>query len=544
MNIRKIFQSTMLHPGVMYRQIEQRARILTSEAVTSFKDKIGATWNGWFGSGYMSGGEKSPSGIAGTGTSLHLNHAIIRQNARTAVHDTVQARAIVERFTDSVVDVGLKLECIPVAEILGIDQDRAEDWAEEVEQRFDLWARDKQQHRSETMNFYQAQRQYSWFQQRDNDMFTRLYYSRRQRLQNRLQYEFIDPNQIIGSSFTSSYIPYAFNIDGISRDKAGREISYLVTINDGNGYYREAAIPRVSKKTGRIHMLHGFAPEYAGQGRGFSRLTGALQEFQRLTDFTLAHIKKAIIHSQINMFVKPSETNPGASPFDGVLSDAGVGPAGDSFSVNPDTSESTTTRTNSVGYVQLKEAGFQDPGSVGVFNLQEGEDLKPFDTKSPSTSFDSFVESFTSYLCASMSMPIEVLLMKFNANYSASRAALILFWRVACIWREEMAIDFLNPMYEMWLAEEIAAGRLTAPGWSDPRLRAAWLNNNWIGAPMPNIDPMRTAKADKEYATMGATTLDNIARNLNGSSGKANRRKLARQYKELPPDPWVKRGNQ
>ena len=56
---------------------------------------------------------------------------------------------------------------------------------------------------------------------------------------------------------------------------------------------------------------------------------------------------------------------------------------------------------------------------------------------------------------------------------------------------------------------------------------------------MPNIDPMRTAQADKTYIELGAQTLDRTARNLNGSDGQANRAKLAREFSELPAAPWI-----
>ncbi len=103
-----------------------------------------------------------------------------------------------------------------------------------------------------------------------------------------------------------------------------------------------------------------------------------------------------------------------------------------------------------------------------------------------------------------------------------------------------MASDYLDPVYEMWLSGEIARGTVTAPGWQNPVFKAAWLTNRWIGAPLPSIDPKKTADADKVYAEMGAQTLDRVARNLNGSNGAANRRKLAREYKELPKSPFGK----
>ena len=101
-----------------------------------------------------------------------------------------------------------------------------------------------------------------------------------------------------------------------------------------------------------------------------------------------------------------------------------------------------------------------------------------------------------------------------------------------------MAADFLNPVLESWLNVEIALGRISAPpGWADPVLRAAWLSCHWNGAPMPNIDPAKTAKADREYAEMGATTLDRIARNLNGSSARPTARNL-HEYSNLPEPAW------
>ncbi len=541
MSFRQIYQS-IVNPNAVQEQITARANAqanaLTHLAVQKIKAQLGYTSTGF--AGFMSGGEKSPYGISGSGGGIFLNHALVRQNARTAYIDSTQAKALVTRFADTVADVGLRLEAVPVANLLGITQERAESWSEDVEQRFDLFCKDKKQHRSEGLTFYQAHHLYQIFQHRDGDMFVRLYYSRDTRLQNRLQFEFIDPNQIAGTGFTTTTMPGIYSIDGIERDERRREKSYNVFIYKPDGHIEYKTITRVNAKSGRLMMLHGFVPEFAGQGRGYSRLLSALQEFQKLTDFTLAHIQKAVISSQINMFVKPSDDSPANDPLADVLINRGAGPAAQQFGVDPTPAEDAVN-VDEVGYAALPEAAFRQPGSVGVFNLNKGEDLKPFDAKTPSSSFDTFVDSFTAHLCAALSMPIEVLLMKFNANYSASRAALMLFWRVAVMWRDEMAADFLDPVYQMWMSEEIAAGRIKAPGWSDPRLRQAWLNNNWIGPPMPNIDPIRTAKADQTYVEMGATDLDRVARNHNGSSGKANRAKLKRQYDELPASPFSKK---
>lgn len=525
------------------REAGQIASGQVADAVHKIKAQLGYNQGNYYQGG-TSGGAKWPFGLSASGSRRILNHYTLRRNARDAYHDTPQARAIVDRYADTVADIGLMLEAAPKAEILGISQEEAEFWAMDVEARFDSWARAKKQHRSGTMNWYQSHRLYQIFQHRDNDIFIRLFYSPDRDLLNPLQFEFIDPDQIRGDAFTSTFGVMSVD-DGIIRDAQGREKAYKIWIQKKDSHeYQEIKIPVKGSKSGRLFMLHGFAPEYAGQGRGYSRLAHALQEFENITDFTTAQIKKAINQSNIAMYVKPSGDSPASNPFEGILTDRGAGPASTQFGVTAQPADEaqgvTPESLQPVTYSPLPEATLDTPGSVGVFNLTEGEDLKPFENKSPVESFDTFVDAFTSYLSAAQSMPLEVLLMKFNQNYSASRGALILFWRVAQIWREEMAADNLNPTYEMWLAGEIAAGRVMAPGWSDPVLKAAWINNRWIGAPMPSIDPSKTAKADKDYVEMGAQTLDRVARNLNGSSGTANRVKLRREFEELPAAPWGK----
>lgn len=488
--------------------------------------------------GGFSGGSKYYGGLPNYGLPHFINNRSVRINARNAFHDTPEAKGLVLRFADTVVGKGLRLECTPKAEILGITNEQAEDWARDVQARFDSWAKTKKSSRNEINNFYQNQRLYAIFQHRDNDIFTRLYYTKSRELQNPLQIQFLDPQQIKGDGYVNTW-GFNFDSDGIERDSAGRAVSYSVLQKTASGSYETKKIPVKGRNSGRYMMLHGFMPEYANQGRGYSRIEHALQEFQDMTDYKISNIKKAISQSQVTMFVKPSQDNDSSNPLEDI---AAFGAGSKSATVTDSNSDTIEVNTVSdlcaVDYEPIPEAAMAAPGSVGVFNLKKGEDLKPFQTQQHGESYAEFVDSYLSYVASSTGMPLEVLLMKFNQNYSASRGALILFWRVAEIWREEMAGDFLNPVFESWLSEEIAVGRISAPGFSDPVLRQAWLDCRWVGEPMPNIDPQRTAKAEQIYASMGATNLDRIAQDYNGSDGRMNRQKLKKQYSELPLAPW------
>lgn len=523
------------------QDIRDIASGLNRESEQKMKAMVGIT-NQTGISSHLSNGSKFPNGLSPYAQIFTYNHFALRSNARRAFAENVQARAIVERKADSIADSGLILDSIPKAEILGIDEGKASEWARDIENRFNLWATSKNQNRSGTMNFYQAQRLYQVFHHRDGESFTRLYYSTDRELINPLQFEYIDPDQIREDAFTSS-LGGPLVQDGILRSSKGVEIGYKVWIRDPKNVHHliERTIPARGSKSKRTFMLHGFIPEYAGQGRGFSPLAHALQEFSHLTDFSLAHIIKAVNQSNLVLYVKPSKDNPASNPWEGALTDRGAGPATvTKFGSQPtteDDSTSTTAKTRPFTYSPLPEATTTQPGSVGVYNLDSGEDLGTIRDTAPSASFGEFVKAFTSHLAASLSIPIEVVLMQFEQNYSASRAALILFWRVVVRFRKEMESDLLNPVFEAWLSEEIGAGRIQAPGWNNPLLRAAWLNANWIGAPLPSIDPAKTAKADQIYVEMGAQTLDMVARQHNGSDGSANRRRLKKEFEELPTSP-------
>lgn len=485
-----------------------------------------------------SGGAKYPYGLSTHAPGLIVDHYATRQQARDAYHDTPQAKALVDRYADTVADIGLRLESDPKYDLLGIDPERAEAIARQIEESFDSWAQSKQSHRAQTMNLYQAQRLYAIMQQRDNDQFVRLFYDRKD-LISPLQFEFYDANQIMGHGYTNTLGPN-YTPDGIIRNPDGTEKAYRVWYAKPDGKYQSVEIPHLGNNSGLPHMLHGFYAEHPGQTRGYSRLAHALQEFEKLTDFSVATVNRAIKDAMFTMAVENQQLDPSDPLEDLARTPGGAGPAAQMFGAQATSSDldgELSEFTGQPNYTAIPEAAFSG-SSVGIFNLKRGDTIKSLGNQASAQAYNQFVDAFTGHLAASMSMPLEVLLMKFGSNYSASRATLILFWRIAEIWKTEMAADFLNPVFEAFLTLEIAAGRLSLPGWSDPRLRQAWLNCRWIGAPMPNIDPAKTANADRAYIEMGATTLDRVARNLNGSSAASNRNKLRREYDDLPAPPW------
>ena len=525
-------------PGIFRRMSNYVFGESSSDSQPEVKSLYGQNYNS-LGSSFPIG-QKYRGGIDTFGTlGRVIQHRPLRGQAREAFHENAQARSIVTRFKDVVADVGLRAESNPIPEILGITPEEAEEWGENFDIRFDLWAQSKLQHRSNNLNFYQSQGLYQLGQHRDNDMFTRLYYPNDADLLNKLQFEFIDPDQINGQGVTTTF-GFDFKSDGIKRDDRGREVSYSVQIQKSDGSLDVVEIPRLGARSKRIFMLHGFTQEYANQGRGYSRLGFALQDFSDLTGLSTSYISKAITHAGLVGAIKPSDTEDSSDPFEGIGTQFGVGPAGAAFGANPVPPEGAENVTSEalepLTCYDIPEATQGQP-NIFFANLKRGEEVQLLESKAPQESYNAFVDAFTSYITAAMGMPLEVLLMKFGENFSASRGALLLFWQVASIWRQEMAADYLNPVREMYAAVEIAAGRLNAPGWSDPRMRAAWLNCNWFGSAAPDIDPSKTAKARETSIGLGITTGTREARTANGSSFKKNIVRLEKEYGSRPSLP-------
>lgn len=506
---------------------EKKQALIPQQTISASASSTGTTR--YSTSGRFYDGSKWAGGLVGQ--AKILDQYKLRQNSRNAQLDSVQAQGITKRMVDNEIGTGLVLESTPVASMLGITEQDAERKGDEISQRFDMWAQSMQSTLSETQNFYQFQWQAGLYQQRDNDFLTQIGYSARRDLISPVQVKLIDPDQLVGYGFTSTDGIQNNTGDGIERDANGKEIAYWLTVKE-NGFFKQKRIPAVGARSGKRIMCHSFRPEFAEQGRGFSLDAHHLQNFRNLEDFALSHILKAIAQSQLTMFVKPSPDADASDPYEGLTADR----AGSSTVT---ASSSSGNGIATVDFTALPEATMDVPGSVGMFNLTAGEDMKVGDQNAPIDSYKEFVDSYTSYLAASRGMPVEVLLMRFNNNYSASRATLLLHWNLLRMWRANLVAQSLHPIYTAWLGEEIASGRVNLPGWSDPRLRAAWVAGRWNGTPLPNIDPVVTAKANKLNVELGATNLDAVARDTNGSDGAANRAKLTRQLKDLPIPYWA-----
>jgi capsid protein len=470
-------------------------------------------------SGSFSSGAKYIEGLKqyNAASGLKLNPEKVMSQARIAYHDSTIAKSIVDRYAMFGIGNGLFLEANPMAEYLGQTPEELAEWSFDVQRRFDLWARDKMSDVTESQNFYQLQHFNMRSQQRDGEYIFRIHY-----IDGEIKFGTFDPTQLEeGEGFDY----------GVHRNEFGAVDKYRIRVADDKD---PVVFPRYTSN-GKPLIIHGFMPDYSGQVRGISQIAHILQECKLLTDLQIFELLKAGLQASINAWVKPSKDAPSSNPFDDMAVNAGpiAGYPEEDIPAEPD------PNTDPVTYKQMDQA-VSIGGGMNICSLQAGEELKAFESTSPSESFSGFNKAIEDIVYASANQPPEIGRLSFNSNYSASQAAILLFWDVLCFWRDELSSDSLNPVYGVWLDNEIARGRIRCPGWSDPFLRKAWLNARWIGKGRPHIDAVKYAEGEKKKMEIGATTQERVARETNGSNAAQNRAKLKKEFADMPPLPWQK----
>jgi lambda family phage portal protein len=491
----------------IFDRVRLAAAALTGRVVAS----SGWNWRSGTKPGVMFDGSKF-SGSLIYPSKFDLDHEALRDRSRIAYWESSQARAIIGRLVDNVVGTGLALESRPVWALIG-DQGMTEEQrhqrARDIEQRFDLWASSHEPDAAGKMTLYELQAFEFLNRLRDGETFPIMRYSGDAKRMSPLSIQFLLPEQVqdpmdrthdLAAKTAGRRI-----VDGIEIDAMGRELAIYTPKDDGT---RASTRIPVEGSTRRF-VLHPIIADTMGAIRGTPLLAPLVHELQKITDYTVAEIEAAVINAVLAVWVKPG---PDAAASRAL---AGIQKRGASESEANGGGSGPTTAT------------FDKPGLI-VQTLKANEEVQSFDTKRPNVNFGEFVRHITRSLSASVGIPIEVLEESFNANYSASRASLLLFWRKVEIERARSASQFLGPIFEAWFTEEVKAGRIQAPNFTEsPVIRRAWLACSWNGDKQPSIDPLKEANADDVRIAQGATTRERVAMEYNGSDSMDNIKRLA-----------------
>lgn len=313
-------------------------------------------------------------------------------------------------------------------------------------------------------------------------------------------------------------------INGIHVDKNGTVIGYYFSESENFNVLSKdyTYVPRWGEKTGRLNVIDVTKKSDQSDIEGMPDLTPILQDLQDIEEYRISEI----IAAKINASIALIQNSDGSQP-------------------NPQMKLGVGTRTNSIidgdGNEQTTVTHQVPMPGMHVYASKAGQKLESYRTDRPNVNFGSFVAYSTSQASSSVSLPYEILEKKFGSNYSASRAALLEYFRYVAREFAYFSHQYCQPIYELWLSDEIWSGRISAQGWDSEDLmqrailRRAWAHTEWNGPIMGSVDPKKENEAAKVAEDRGWTTAESNARRLYGKDFDYNiikRKEEARMQEE------------
>lgn len=450
---------------------------------------------------------------------IDANNYTLRQRSRILYMNAPIATAALKRQRTNIVGAGLELKSTIDREILGMSQEEAARWQRHTQAEFELWATNKRAcDATGVNNFYGMQQLAALAWPMSGDVFVlikraevsglfpyslRLHMIEADRVRTPTMMS--GPAGAIFSGFATGETK-AGNViyDGVEVDKSGAITAYWVanTYPDqvGGAETKFVRVEAYGRSSGLPNILQVMDSERPEQYRGVPYLAQAIEPLLQMRRYTEAEITAAIIQGFFTAFIK-TEGNTAAIPFNEV-GGGGI--------------ENTDRDSNEY------ELG------AGTLNILEpGEDVVFGNPTHPNTGFEVFMRALCEQVGAALEIPADLLMMSFNSSYSASRAALLEAWKGFRMRREWLTDDFCRPVYEIWLTEAVARGRISAPGFlTDPLIRQAYLKSEWIGPSQGQLDPTKEVSAAVTAIDNGLSTREAEAIKLNGSEYTSNVDKL------------------
>lgn len=437
------------------------------------------------------------------------NIDVLRQRSRDAYMGIPTASAALKTLCTNVVAGGLIPSPQIDAEVLGLTREQAEELQGKIMREFALWADTPECDADGVGNFYKLQQlAYMGFLM-NGDSFALLPFRERPGSTYATKVQIIEADRICSPDGYDRLMPDNVRghhvhsiVQGVETDEGGTVVAYWICNRHPHSSLAlqsgELNWTRVEAcgAAGRHNVLHVMTRERAGQRRGVPILAPVLETLKQLGRYTQAEIDAAVISAYFTVLVKPASVQNGP-------------PIGQY--VPPD--------------MQVDSA---DPGSIEmgqgtILSLNPGDDVAFADPTHPNTAYNAFFDAMIKEIGSGMEIPPEVMEKQFTQNFSAARGALNEFWRVCDVRRDDFVDSFCQPIYEQFLAEAVARGRINAPGFfGDPAIRKAYCACVWPGPARTSLNPIQEVSAALKRVEAGFSTAQRETAEMTGGDYMRN----------------------
>jgi lambda family phage portal protein len=406
----------------------------------------------------------------------------LRARSRDLERNAPVAAGIVNNTVTHVVGTGLSCNPQIDAGFLGLTEDAADAWQLDTRRRFKTWFESPDCDLGRRLNGYGLQDLALRTTLASGDAFCLTPRVARAGRGARLALQLLEADR-------------CSNPDGkTDTDDLTDGIECSATTGEAVGYHFSSHHPgdkrRAARKwtriaargdsTGRRNVLHLYKMLRPGLRRGVPILAPVIEPLKQLTRYTDAELNAAVVSGLFAIF----------------------------FKMDPDAFNDMFDDEGQAAYVNRASQWSGEIESGKAVNLLPGEEPVSVNPARPNAQFDPFVQSCIRQIGMAIGIPYEVLVMHYQSSYSAARGALLMAWRFFMGWRDWLATNFCQPVYELWLADEVAEGRIAAPGFfADDVVRHAWCGAQWVGDGPGSIDPAKEVAAAKERVDLEISTL-------------------------------------
>jgi lambda family phage portal protein len=434
-----------------------------------------------------------------------------RGQSRELARTSPIAVGAINTNVDRVVGTGLALSCQPDCNILGWTQEQKDAWKKITQAEFSLWSDSTESDICNTLNFYEQQALVLRSTLESGDCFTNLPNGQSTSSQPyKLRLQVIEADRV-GNEFGK--IDGAGGVSGgIKFDPNGRPVAcFVYDQHPGAGYspsngalYKGSFVDFVGA-SGRRRILHHLRKLRPDQPRGvpyLAPITNLVKQLKRLSD---AEVEAAVISAFFTVFIEGTPAGDPAPIFDGKPAKVEKSPDDD---------------------IAL--------GQGAIVGLAPGEKINIANPARPNPNLDAFITSMLREVGMALGIPQELLSKQFNASYSASKAALLDAWVYFRNVRTWLARSFCQPVYETWLSEAVASGRIAAPGFfTDPLMRWAYTRAAWHGDSMGSINPKDEVAAYTSAIDARLMTRERAVWELFGTDFDTDFPQMRREHEQL-----------
>jgi lambda family phage portal protein len=431
----------------------------------------------------------------------------LRDRSRDLLRNAPLAAGAVNTVVTNVVGTGLALKSHVDRDVLTMTEDAADLWESQAEREWRLFFESQECDIARTLRGNDIQ-ELAFRQVLENgDVFVIMPNRIRPGSPYGLKLQLIEGDRVCNKDNAADSVGLA---GGVERDGEGAPVAYhVLDQHPGANYFspmkRTWTVVQAFGKTGRRNVIHLYRMLRPGQSRGVPYLAPVMEPLKQLDRYTEAEIAAAVISGMFTVFVKSTTGNVGLSPME-PTTETGGSSADDDFKL----------------------------ASGAILNLAQGEEIQVADPKRPNQAFDPFTMAVLRQIGVALELPFEVLVKHFTASYSAARAALLEAWRFFRSRREWLAANFCQVVYENWMDEAVALGRIKAPGYfADPLLRKAYLGAEWIGTAPGQIDPEKEIGAAEKRINVGVSTVERETVELTGGDFERNVAQIKKERRML-----------